>query len=66
MQRALSDGNHTIQDIDEVIMVGGSSKMHVVQDFVKHLMHKQPIVSSDCDTYIALGCGIAAGIKRCV
>lgn len=63
MQSALSDGNYTIQDIDEIIMVGGSSKMHVVQDFVKQLMHKQPIVSNDCDTYIALGCGISAGIK---
>ena len=63
MKRALSDSHYAISDIDEIIMVGGSSKMCIVQDFVKQLMHKQPVVSMDCDTYIAMGCGIAAGIK---
>ena len=63
MKKALSDSHYAISDIDEIIMVGGSSKMCIVQDFVKQLMHKQPIVSFHCDTYIAMGCGIAAGIK---
>lgn len=63
MKQALSDSHYAISDIDEIIMVGGSSKMCIVQNFVKQLMHKQPIVSQHCDTYIAMGCGIAAGIK---
>lgn len=62
--RALKDGELTIQDIDEVVMAGGSSKMPLIQSYVRHLFHRHPIVQDNCDELIALGLGVVCGVKQ--
>lgn len=62
--RALKDGELTIQDIDEVVMAGGSSKMPLIQSYVRHLFRRHPIVQDNCDQLIALGLGVVCGVKQ--
>lgn len=62
--RALKDGELTIQDIDQVIMAGGSSKMPLIQNYVRHLFHRHPVVQENCDELIARGLGVVCGVKQ--
>lgn len=64
IQRALKDGNVHPGQIGEVIMVGGSSKMPIIQSYIRHLFRKQPTIRTDCDEAIALGLGKFCGIKE--
>lgn len=52
--RALKDGKMTIHDVDLVVMAGGSSKMPLIQKYIRHLFHKAPMVQGNCDELIAL------------
>lgn len=63
LTHALRDGNLTLGDVDAVVMVGGSSKMPMVQSYLRHLFHKQPVVSDCCDELIARGLGVLCGVK---
>ncbi len=64
MRRALKDSGCTAEDIDDIILVGGSCKMPTVQAFVEKIMGKAPCTDIDPDTAIAVGAGIFAGIKN--
>lgn len=61
---ALKDSGSKASDIQEIVMVGGSSKMPLIQSYIRHLFHKQPAIRTDCDEMIALGLGIFCGIKE--
>lgn len=61
--RALRDCQNTISEIDEIVMVGGSCHMPLVQQYLQHLLGKPPLHDLDTDTTVAFGAGIAAGIK---
>lgn len=61
---ALKDSNTKVSEIEEIIMVGGSSKMPLIQSYVRHLFHKQPVIRTNCDEMIALGLGIFCGGKE--
>lgn len=63
LTRALLDGGLSAQDIDKVIMVGGSSKMPLMQSYVKHLFCNTPVVIQNCDCMIAEGLGFMCGVK---
>lgn len=63
IEKALNDSRNKIDDIDQVILVGGSCKMRIVQDYISHMIKKEINVDVNPDTTIALGCGIVAGIK---
>lgn len=63
IEHALNDANLSITDIDRVIMVGGSSRLTVVQEYIYYLFHKEPVVSPQVDYLVGLGCGYVAGIK---
>lgn len=61
--KILKDAGYRISDIDDLIMVGGSSKLPLVQHFLRELLGKQPVVCKDPDLTVALGAGTYAGIR---
>lgn len=64
LQVALREASLPISSVDDVIMVGGSCHMPLVQQFIKHLTGKKPIQEVDPDKAIAFGAGLLAGIKE--
>jgi molecular chaperone DnaK len=60
--RALSDAGVKAEELDEVILVGGSTRMPVVRQFVRDLFQREPNTSQNPDEAIALGATIQAGI----
>jgi len=61
-EQALKDGNLKAGDIDEVVLVGGSSRMPAVQDLVRKLTNKEPNKSVNPDEVVAIGAAIQAGV----
>jgi len=61
-QTALDDAKMKAADIDEVILVGGSSRMPQVQELVKKLTGKEPNRSVNPDEVVAIGAAIQAGV----
>ena len=64
LKAALRDSGKNIGEIDEIILVGGSSKMPLVKEYIKHLTKKEPLVEVNPDLAVAQGIGIVAGIKN--
>jgi molecular chaperone DnaK len=60
--RALSDAKIKPDQLDEVILVGGSTRMPLVRDYVRELFGREPNTSKNPDEAIALGATIQAGI----
>ena len=61
--RALTDGGHTVGEIDKVLLVGGSCHMPVVQSYIAHLLGREIARLGSPDTVVAQGVGVYAGIK---
>ena len=61
-QRALADSGLPASEIDEVIMVGGMSRMPAVQEKVKEIFGKEPNRNVNPDEAVALGAAIQAGV----
>src|SRR5688572_6539563 len=57
-QRALADAKLTPADLNEVILVGGSTRMPLVQRFVAELFDKEPNLTQNPDEAIAIGATI--------
>lgn len=64
IQKVINDANITPDEIDKIILVGGSSKMPVVRQYIKSLMDVMVVADDRPDESIALGVGMAAGIKE--
>lgn len=60
----LEDADSRVSGIDDLIMVGGSSKLAVVKRFLRELLGKEPIVLGETDMVVARGAGIYAGIRQ--
>ncbi len=60
--RALSDAKLSSNEISEVLMVGGSSRMPAVNELVKQLLHKEPNHSINPDEAVAIGAAIQGGV----
>lgn len=60
----LTDSERTIADMDEVVLVGGSSKMPVIVSYLHTLLKKKPCLIGSPDEVVAMGAGIYAGIKE--
>ena len=60
--KALRDAGLQISDVNEVILVGGSSRMPAVQDLVKTMTGKQPNMSVNPDEVVADGAAIQGGV----
>ena len=61
-RRALSDAKLSANDLDEVILVGGVTRMPLVQLIVAEIFGRAPNVSQNPDEAVALGATIQAGI----
>ena len=61
-KRALEASPFGIKDIDEIIMVGGQTRMPAIQEAVKALFGKEPNRSINPDEVVAVGAAIQAGI----
>ena len=62
VRSALQDSGLQIGQIDEVLMVGGSSRIPAVQDAVKKLIGKEPFKGINPDECVAIGAAIQAGV----
>jgi molecular chaperone DnaK len=60
--RALEDAGLTAGDIDEVLLVGGSTRIPAVQDLVKKMFGKDPNRSVNPDEVVAIGAAIQGGV----
>ena len=63
IRRVLMDSGTPPSGLDELVMVGGSSRMPAVRGYVSRTLDKDPASNSRPDTAIALGAGICAGMK---
>ncbi|MEA2670943.1 MAG: molecular chaperone DnaK [Chloroflexota bacterium] len=61
-QDALKDAGLTAKDLDEVILVGGATRMPVIQNLVKELTGKEPHRGVNPDEVVAIGAAIQAGV----
>jgi molecular chaperone DnaK len=61
---ALKDAALSISDIDEVILVGGMTRMPKVQEQVKELFGKEPHKGVNPDEVVAIGAAIQGGVLR--
>jgi molecular chaperone DnaK len=65
VQQALSDAKLTADDIDEVILVGGSTRIPAVQELVRRLTGgKDPNMSVNPDEVVAIGAALQAGVLK--
>jgi len=62
VQTALRDGGLAPEDIDEVVLVGGSSRMPMVQQLVRTLIPKEASQNVNPDEVVAIGAAVQAGI----
>ncbi len=60
--KALKDANLQISQVNEVILVGGSSRMPAVQELVKQMTGKQPNMSVNPDEVVADGAAVQGGV----
>jgi molecular chaperone DnaK len=63
-QRALKDAGFETKDIEEVIMVGGMTRMPLVQKKVKEFFGKEPHLGVNPDEVVALGAAVQAGVLQ--
>ena len=61
-KRAMEASGLKLADIDEIIMVGGQTRMPAIQAAVKALFNKEPNLTINPDEVVALGAAIQAGI----
>ena len=61
-RRALSDAKMTQSDVNEVVLVGGSTRIPKVQDMVKQFFGKEPHKGVNPDEVVALGAAVQAGV----
>jgi molecular chaperone DnaK len=62
VQNALRDADMKPSDLDEVVLVGGSTRMPVVQDLIRKMTGKEPNKSVNPDEVVAIGAAIQAGV----
>jgi molecular chaperone DnaK len=61
-KNALSDAKLDVSQIDEIVMVGGSTRMPVIQELVRKLTSKELNQSVNPDEVVAIGAAIQAGV----
>ena len=61
-KQALKDANMSASDIDEVILVGGSTRIPAIQNIVKEFFGKEPSKGVNPDEVVAIGAAIQGGV----
>jgi len=64
MEKALADSGYKISEINEVILVGGATRMPVIVDLVKSITGKEPNKSVNPDEVVAVGAAIQSGVLK--
>ena len=64
VRRALEDAKLTVKDIDEVVLVGGMTRMPAVQEAVRRQFGKDPHKGVNPDEVVAVGAAIQAGVLK--
>lgn len=64
VKRSLSDAGLKLTDIDEVILIGGATRLNIVRDFLIRLFRKFPDTKLNPDETVALGAAIQAAMKE--
>lgn len=64
IQRVLNDADCTWKDIDKIILVGGSSKMPIVAQYIRSVCATEVVADASPDESIAIGAGMVAAIKE--
>jgi molecular chaperone DnaK len=62
VKKAMEDAEMSPSDLDEVVLVGGSTRMPMVQDLVRDLTGKEPNKSVNPDQVVAIGAAIQGGV----
>src|SRR5579883_146668 len=62
VRKALADGKKSPKDIDEVVLVGGSTRIPLVQETVKKYFGKEPHRGVNPDEVVAVGAAVQAGV----
>ena len=64
LDRALMDARYSYVSSENFVLVGGTSKLRLVQDFLSYCIDQAVQVADDPDKMIAKGCALLAGIKE--
>ncbi|MFA6227769.1 MAG: molecular chaperone DnaK [Patescibacteria group bacterium] len=64
VRKALADANMSAKDIEEIVMVGGMTRMPLVQKKVEEFFGKKPNISVNPDEVVALGAAVQAGVLQ--
>lgn len=62
LDRVLRDGESNFDDVDEVILVGGATRMPLLVQYVERRMSKKPLMRLDPDTVVCLGAAVQAAL----
>ena len=63
IERTINDADIELADLDEVILVGGATRMPGFRSLVTRMFRRLPLSTIDPDLVVALGAGIQAGLK---
>lgn len=63
VENSLRDAKLSFKDLDEVILVGGSTRIPAVQELVRKLTGKEPNVTVNPDEVVALGAAVQVGLR---
>lgn len=63
IRQALRDSKFKASDLDQIVMVGGATRMPVVRKLATRLFQRFPLVDIDPDTVVAIGAAIQTGLK---
>lgn len=61
-KKCLADAGYGVKDIDEVVLVGGSTRIPAIQNMVKEFFGKEPNRSVNPDEVVAIGAAVQGGI----
>lgn len=64
VEQAIKDARLSANDIDEVILVGGSTRIPAVQEVVRKIIDKQPNMSVNPDEVVAVGAAVQAAVLK--
>jgi molecular chaperone DnaK len=64
VQQCLKDAGLSAKDVDEVVLVGGQTRMPAIQQMVKDLFGKEPHKGVNPDEVVAIGAAIQAGVLK--
>jgi len=61
-RQAMADSKLTAEELDRVVLVGGSTRMPSVRDLVEETFHKKPFIRINPDEVVGIGAAVQAGV----